>query len=273
MLRVNHLAGFGKNRPSSGSSYDTDAQAFFTAAGITDTTQKNAVNQLVLDLKSYSIWSKCIAIYPFVGGDSTKHSYNLKNTAAYQITWSGTVTHDSNGVTGNGTTGYGDLGINPSTQMTADDTHMSLYCRTAGATESKSDMGALNGSASAALSLLIRYDDAFSYYANDYVTAGSNTTAANTNAQGFWIGVRRGASDGEGYKNGSTFATKGTANGGSHPNLNIYICGVNFNGTPTERSARNYSFASLGSALSDTEAANYHTAVEAFQDALSRGVV
>ena len=32
--------------------YDADAVAFFTAASITDTTQKNAVNTLVISLKS-----------------------------------------------------------------------------------------------------------------------------------------------------------------------------------------------------------------------------
>jgi len=40
------------------SSVDPDAQAFITAASITDPTQQSAINQLVLDLKGYSIWTK-----------------------------------------------------------------------------------------------------------------------------------------------------------------------------------------------------------------------
>ncbi len=48
--------------------FDTDAQAFFdrvtTAGGSLSNTEKTAVNQLVLDMKSYSIWSKMKAIYP-----------------------------------------------------------------------------------------------------------------------------------------------------------------------------------------------------------------
>jgi energy-coupling factor transporter ATP-binding protein EcfA2 len=36
---------------------DPDAQAFITAANITNQTQKIAINQLVLDLKSYSLWT------------------------------------------------------------------------------------------------------------------------------------------------------------------------------------------------------------------------
>ncbi len=49
---------------------DPDAQAFITAAGITDATQQSAINTLVTDLKGYGIWTKMKAIYPFVGGTS-----------------------------------------------------------------------------------------------------------------------------------------------------------------------------------------------------------
>ena len=62
--------------------YDTDAQAFFTAvAGGGDTlttTEKDATNQFVLDLKSAGIWTAMDLIYPFVGGTSTSTKWNLK---------------------------------------------------------------------------------------------------------------------------------------------------------------------------------------------------
>jgi hypothetical protein len=38
--------------------FDADAQAFITAAAITDPTQQAAINTLVVDLKGYSIWTK-----------------------------------------------------------------------------------------------------------------------------------------------------------------------------------------------------------------------
>jgi hypothetical protein len=50
------------------------------------------------------------AIYPFVGGTATSHKYNLKDPrdldAAYRIAFNGGWTHNSNGITGDGTTGY-----------------------------------------------------------------------------------------------------------------------------------------------------------------------
>jgi hypothetical protein len=55
--------------------YDPDAYSFITAASITSQMQQSAVNQLVLDLKSYGLWSKMLAIYPAVGGNLIPHSW------------------------------------------------------------------------------------------------------------------------------------------------------------------------------------------------------
>ena len=49
-------------RTASGGGVDPDAQAFITAASITDPTQQAAINTLVVDLKGYNIWSKMKAI-------------------------------------------------------------------------------------------------------------------------------------------------------------------------------------------------------------------
>ena len=87
--------------------FDPDAQAFFTASGLTGATELNAVNQLVLDLKGFGIWTKMLAIYPFVGGTATTHKWNLKNpldtNAAFRLTFSGGWTHNSLGIKMNNT--------------------------------------------------------------------------------------------------------------------------------------------------------------------------
>ena len=89
---------------------DADAQAFISAAGITDLTQAAAINTLVNDLKTYGLWTKMKAFYPMVGGTAASHKFNLKDprdlNAAYRLTFFGGLIHDSNGVLGNGTTGY-----------------------------------------------------------------------------------------------------------------------------------------------------------------------
>lgn len=103
--------------PKTAVSYDSDAQAYFTAAGITSTTEKNAWNTFVLSAKSggYAYWANMITLYPFLGGTETSSSYNAKNTSLYQISWDGGVTIDSTGVTGNGSNANGDTYFDPVT--------------------------------------------------------------------------------------------------------------------------------------------------------------
>ena len=113
----------------SASSNDLEAQAFITAASISDTTQQIAINQLVLDLKSYGIWNSMIAIYPFVGGSATSHKFNLKNTSSFTLSFNGGWTHNSTGSLPNGTNAYADTGISPASNLGSNHNY-SVYSRT-----------------------------------------------------------------------------------------------------------------------------------------------
>jgi hypothetical protein len=54
--------------------FDPDAQGFITAAGITGETQQAALNQLVLDLKSGSVWDLLDFIISYVSKDDSTAS-------------------------------------------------------------------------------------------------------------------------------------------------------------------------------------------------------
>lgn len=95
--------------PASGTPIDADAQAFLTATGLSGVNEILAVNTFVTEAKAQGIWNDLDKIYPFIGGTSTTHRYNLKNALA-DGTFFGGVTHNSNGVTFNGTTGYFNTG-------------------------------------------------------------------------------------------------------------------------------------------------------------------
>ena len=89
---------------------DPDAQAFITAASITDPTQQSAINTLVTDLKGYGVWTKMKALYPFCGSTASQHKWNLKDPrdldVAFRLVFSGGGTHSANGAWPNGTNAY-----------------------------------------------------------------------------------------------------------------------------------------------------------------------
>jgi hypothetical protein len=63
--------------------FDPAASAFIQATGITGELQKAAINNLVLNLKKYNLWSKMKAVYPFVTDNKNLLSYTNTLTNVY----------------------------------------------------------------------------------------------------------------------------------------------------------------------------------------------
>ena len=252
-----------------GGGIDPDAQAFITAAAITDPTQQNAINTLVISLKGYSIWSKIKALYPFVGGANAQHTWNLKNTAQFQISWIGGATSSSNGVQFNGSNSYGNTGFNISTQTALNDFHFSFYSRVHSAVNSI-DIGA--STSNIADYYLIQCTGTTTYnFINESAFQPSYPNFADADTRGLYLGTRNGTVV-KAFKNGTVRATKSPASTAARPNFNIYLGAWNIGGTAGNYSAKNLAFASIGDGLTDTEAANLYTAVQAFQTTLGRQV-
>lgn len=248
---------------------DADANAFITAAALTDSTQITAVNVLTVDLKNYNIWTKFIAIYPYVGGTATTHKWNLKNpldtNAAFRIVWNGGVTHNSNGITGNGTNGYGETYITPSTSMSLNDSHISFYSRTNIQTTTN-DIGVADTLGNRGINIVARTTTNVSqYYVNDF----NINAVSNSNGDGFFVATRTASNVKKLFRNGNTLSSVTTASV-SLPAVSIPVLGrKNYNGM-NGYVAKNHSFASVGSGLLDAEIANFYTAVNAFQTTLGR---
>ena len=125
--------------------FDPDASAFITAAGITDQTQKTAINQLVIDLKSGGLWNKMKAIYPFVGGTASAHKFNLKDPrdldAAFRLSFNGGWTHSATGALPNGANATANTYAKPSDIATQDSIHLSYYSRTDTGRQLQVEMG------------------------------------------------------------------------------------------------------------------------------------
>jgi hypothetical protein len=246
-----------------GGGYDPDAQAFITAAAITDVTQQGAINTLVLDLKAYSIWTKFKAIYPICGGVASSHAVNLKTPGTFNLTYATGVNHSATGMVGNGTTGYANTNLQPSTNLLQNSTHYSFYSRT-NLNLSQIEMGA-----GIFLNILEIRTTGITYHR---VNGSALAQHADANSLGFYTGNRTASSVINAWKNGVKTAT-GPNTLSAPPTANvIFILGLNNSGVLNSPSTKECAFASIGDGFTDTEAANYYTAVQAYQTTLGRSI-
>jgi hypothetical protein len=267
MPRIGTGLGLGLFRAAAGgASFDADAQAFFdrvtTAGGTLSTTEKNATNQLVLDMKTAGIWSSMKAVYPMVGASAAACAQNLKSSS-FTGTFTSGWTFASTGATPNGTSAYMDTGVNVNTELTQNSTHLSYYSRT-NIISYQVEMGV----AAAANTYLL-----FNYAGVAYSAINSGeaprTTAADPTT-GFLIGSRTSSIE-ERYFTNNVSQTR-TANSTGKANLIIFLACYNSGGSGYLFSTKECAFSSIGDGLTDTEASNFYTAVQAFQTTLSRQV-
>jgi flagellar basal body rod protein FlgC len=170
------------NPYSFGVAFDPDAQVFITAASLTDNTQKNAINTLVVNCKAAGIWTKMPAIYPLVGGTASTHKWNLKDPrdldAAYRLVFAGGVTHSSQGIQGNAVNGYANTFLNFNTISTLGG--VSTYVLN-NITQNSVTIGCQN-SGGTATNIIPRFSDSNAYLR---VYSPSQTSIPNLNSKGF----------------------------------------------------------------------------------------
>lgn len=87
-----------------------------TGASLSE-AQKTACRNRIAAMKADGVWAKTVTYYGLLGGNALAHKINWKNPEAYLVTWNGTLTHSANGVKGDGSTGWGNTGINLSSEL------------------------------------------------------------------------------------------------------------------------------------------------------------
>ena len=268
------LASIGIVASSGG---DLDALAFINAAGITDTTQKSAINKLITDFKSANIWTKMKAIYPFVGGSAFSHKFNAKDPgdldSAYRLQFNGGWTHSNIGALPNGTNGYADTYYNALSNIIDTSSHLSVYNTTANAIgTSRIYMGAIS--------------TLNSFTALTWGSGGTKEVgtigglgadyAGNLSAfAGHKIINTNGSRNARYFKNG--IFQQSVLQTSNVPNINIYIGAANEEDnilppSPNFFQDVNLAFASIGDGLTDAEATAFYNAVQTFQTTLNRQV-
>ena len=252
------------------SSFDAYTLAFISAAGITDSTQQSAINTMVVDLKSNSIWNKLYAIYPFVGGTSNSHKYNLKNAldtdAAFRLVFSGGWIHSSTGATPNGVNSFANTFLNANTTLQLNSTSIHYYSRTSTG-DSATEMGVDAGGVAPFLIIATKQSSV------DYSTAFSAATGATAQASSLGLfSVSRTASNAYArYKNGTSYLSASTAST-SKPNNTIYIGARNQNGTAAQYTTYQCAFSAVADGLTAGEMTTFYNIIQAYQTTLGRQV-
>lgn len=245
---------------------DPDAQAFFdrviAAGGSLTTTEQIAINQLVFDMKSYGIWTKMKAIYPMVGASSAACSQNLKSSS-FTGTFTSGWTFASTGVTPNGTSAYFDTTLIPNTSLSISSAHFSKYNRNNDLSGNKID-GCFD------VSRFFQQN----YSAGNGVIGeiGGVISYTQSDTRGLFTTIRTSTNVSKVFKNSTQQGTTNTTTITSIPTNKIFIGVRNDGGSQSFFNSYECAFASIGDGLTDTEASNLYTAVQAFQTTLSRQV-
>jgi hypothetical protein len=255
---------------------DFDAAAFVEVAALTSEAQLTAINNLVIGLKANNLWTKMQAIYPFVGGTAYAHKFNLKDprtlTSSFPATFYGDLTHTSFGIGSGSLTGYADsnfLDIRDFADISSS-LHVSYYGTTTnrviGASlpvynDRTSDYGSRG--------IHIQSDSSIGNIAQAY---GGNMSLPSGTTLGLSVVTRttsllsafyhRKPSQTVNVSNSSTFLRL-------YADYNVRFLGGWYGwGGKTI----GLGFASIGTGLSQTDAENLYTVVQAYQTTLGRQV-
>lgn len=201
---------------------------------------------------------------------ASQFKYNLKDPrdldAAFRLVFNGGWTHSANGATPNGTNGYADTKLTPSSSLSTSSAHFAKYNRTNDLVGLKLDGSSVTGVPTE------------TFFQHNYTTANGIIGEASsigvytaTDTRGLFNATRTALNAFKVFRNTSNIASS-TTTVTVLPNRNVYLGARNDSSTIAFYNTYQVAFSSIGDGLTDTEAANLYTRVQAFQTSLSRQV-
>ena len=243
--------------------FDADVIAYLTATGITDPVIAAALNSFVGGAKLGTLWSKSDVILPILGTTGTPQDICLK-TATAKVTWSASgVTHITNGVHFNGSTGYGDV----------DWQAPNLYSRTA-AEFTTNITGGSNGWTGIYSGAILGMQLEKSGSNCVLVATGVNTLVAVGTSGAFGLRTSvvefNGANGGKHYAGATLVDQQTPLSNPAGSILNYYIGALNSGGTAILHAQRHCNFFYFGDGLTGSEVAELNTLITTFNTAIGR---
>lgn len=250
---------------------DADAQAFLTAAGITNTNIIEAINDLVVGLKANNLWAKMFAIYPFTGGTLNSNKLNLKNpadtNAAFRLSFVNSWSHTLSGSQPtNPSASYANTFLMPSAVQNVNSNGFGIYITA----------NTLTSADPCPIGSYITATQASSMgVSNTAIFSRLNATSINgsiTGGQGSFDAHKTSATLTQVFKNGILVAQGNS--GGTLPVQNIFLGTLNINGNPYTSGWVNctFRFAYISQGLQSTEVATLRNIVQTYQTKLGREI-
>lgn len=181
---------------------------------------------------------------------------------------------EATGLLGNGSSKYLDTGLNPSTALTANNTHLAVYNRSSATASGNYTMGAYTGGGAAFIGLAAPNSagtgQAFQYDA----TAGGLLPAPSplSTPYGMVVGSRTSSTYHAIYRNGAGLTSAVAAASGSLPNSSIFVFAAKGDGLPTGHVPAQLAGYSIGAGLTPGEVFLYYQHMQTFQTAMGRNV-
>jgi hypothetical protein len=254
------------SNPDTGTvTYDSDATLFFNSAQITDTTAKRAINDLVVHLKTDSLWNKFLAIYPMVGGTASSTKWNLKDPrdvdAAFRITWNGSPVFKATGVTCSALTDFGDTHLVDSL-LSFNNSSMAFYSETSNQIAGY-DMGCSNSIYP--YNIMAIYEDFDKDIVNTLFNAYGTTPYQPSKTTGLFINSSKDDKVVR-YDNGASVADFGSPSE-AYTNASITIGKIADDDFMGQKEC---ALATIGQGLTASQVQTFYNIVQAFQTTLGR---
>lgn len=250
--------------------FDPDARTIISAiitAGVTPTAaQQSGISAFVAGMKADSLWTPMIALYGYVGGTAATHAINWKNPGTNNLTFSGTVTHNANGITGSAD-GFGDTGLTPLAVGALGGA--SVYMRVAPTGDNNQPVGVVSGALQYGMVFNVTSAQNYGLWSN----AASLAVVSAAPTAGMFSINRTATTALRLDKNGVQAATDATLSADAAPNdRNFYFLATNNAGTAANFSDENDALSALHPALTEPQSLAFYNRVQALQTALGRQV-
>jgi hypothetical protein len=247
-----------------GGGLDPAAQAYITAnTAITNLGDITAIDDFFTGLKTDGLYANIKAMYLPIWGSATDNKWNLIDPrdldVAFRLQFFGGVTHDADGVVGNGTNGYANTFYNALTEGNINSAHLAYYSQT---NQNRNEVEI--GSRITATPQHIYYiqirtlGGAIDHYMfdNTFLSGGSMA-----DSRGFFLGNRASSNSKTLWKNSTKIGNQATVPT-FIPNLDVFLMAENRNGSAFNLSQKKCSFASIGEGFTDSQAVKFYNRVQ-----------